>query len=188
MWNSYVDVGLYVSEREDELGTYYRGPGGALYVGSESAPGLSKTYDGGIWVPKNQDQLPRIYVYVRVGPAPVAPPTTDLNCMNAAIVKDASTNNVSVVSVASAGAAGALAGRASVPGSSLSYGAAGAGGAIGAGIVALLINAEQGNLYVYSAEETGGLAPKLKALVAQPTVLKAVQSPTALTDQPKQHH
>jgi hypothetical protein len=51
-----------VAEKENELGTFYRGSGRPIWArsGNETAP--AQLFLGGVWVPKGDSDVPRLYI------------------------------------------------------------------------------------------------------------------------------
>jgi len=147
-WDTSLNAGLYVSEREDDDGTYFRGPQGTFSNWSADYPGMSRTYDGGFWLPKDKTQSPRLYNYFSATSVPVAPELMNTDCSMATFAKDSASQRVNVLLATTSGAVGGAGARALAPGSSMTYGQAAAGGAIGMGIVALMINADVGKIYL----------------------------------------
>lgn len=171
-WDTSLNPGLYVAERENAEGTYFRGPAGTVSEWAAEYPGMSKTYDGGFWIPRDATKPPLIYGYFSVDSAPVAKPIEGADCSMATYTKDPASKKISVSLAATVGAAGGAAGRAMVPGSRVSYGQASAGGAIGAGIVALMINADVGKIILFPPLEDASFIAKLKAFSAQAVSLQ----------------
>lgn len=174
VWLTSLEPGLYISEKVDGEGTYFRGPSGALYVGSESAPGLSKTHDGGFWVPNDPKAPIRPYAYLSTASVPVENVPADIECSKAAYIRSPDSKGVSVVAMGAAGGLGGIAGRAMVPNSSLSYGQSAAAGVIAGGIIALLINAEAGNILLHHVPEDPIFAAQLRELANRAVVLQEV--------------
>ncbi|WP_317203647.1 hypothetical protein [Janthinobacterium sp.] len=196
-WTFALGRGPYISEREDEQGTYFRGPPGALFSGrpdkADDAPNIltHMTYDGGFFVPHDHKESPRLYQYFSPNPAAVEVPPADVDCASSAYVSDPKTSGVSIVRFmaegAVGGAIGGMAARAVAPNSGMGYGrAAGAGalgGAIGMGIVAAIINADIGKIAVYpNPPADAKFAAKLRELADQAVQLKKISpgiAPTA---------
>lgn len=146
-----LERGPYVSEREDEKGTYYRAPPGGLSIKGAEGPAFA-TKDGGIYIPKDPNEPPRLYEYFSTTSAPVHVPAEGADCSRVGYVKDPSTAKVSLVSFAADGAAGGAAGAimGRNPQSSMSTGqtaGAGAVGGLAAGLIgAAIINADVGKI------------------------------------------
>jgi len=187
-WETRLERGPYVSEREDDKGTYYRAPPGGVrvtlgYNVETPGGGNIETRDGGIFVPKNPNEAPSIYEYFSVGDASVQIPPADMDCSNFAYIKDPSTSKISLVSVAVGGAAGGATGGVigrAVAGHGMSYGhAAGvgaAGGLIGGLVVAEIINANVGRIMPGPTLQDPAFIEKLKELAAGRVPVKE-QSP-----------
>lgn len=180
-WITDLREGIYVAEKEDAEDTYFRGPSAAYWEHSPDVKNVSVIRDGGFWLPKAPDAEPRLYVYVSTDNVArsSAPEATDCNTVT--YRKEPATRKISLFATRAAGGAGGLAGRAAVPGSSVSYGQAGAGGAIGMGIVALMINADLGKIILLPADPN--YSKDLKALRAQAVTLKEVPAPTPVAQQ-----
>lgn len=184
-WETRLEKGPYVSERQDENGTYYRAPAGGLRT---SSPGIKtvNTRDGGFYIPRNPNEPPKIYEYFSVENAPVEIPPEGVNCSNVGYIREPSTSKISVVSLAASGAiggaAGGVIGRAAV-GGGMSYGhAAGAGAAGGliAGIlIAEIINADVGNIHWSWSLQDPAFIAKLRALEASKVPVKEISPESA---------
>lgn len=160
-WTTRLTPGPYIAEREDINGTYYRAPSGGIYIGRDDLADkpplamLPRTFNGGIWVPRDPDKEPHLYTYFSTQEATIVPLPKNASCSNAISVPDPQSKGVSVVAFASGGAIGGATGgavaRAATPNSTMSYGqAAGvgaAGGAIGGMIVAGMINMDVGKIF-----------------------------------------
>lgn len=174
-WTSKLERGPYVSEYMDEGGTYYRAPqGGYSVIGEkgEGFPGLGRTMDGGIYLPKDASMAPTIYRYSSVGDVPAVVPPQDADCGTAVLIRDPVSAKVDVMSFAVegtvGGAVGGVIGRSVTPKSSLSYGQAAstgaAGGLIGGVLIATLINAEVGKIVRAPVIQDAVFLEKLKDL------------------------
>lgn len=178
-WFTSLNPGIYVAEREDAEGTYFRGPGGAVSEQTPEAPAAGKIYDGGFWLPHDPAGQPRIYGYFSADSVPVAAPIEGVDCSMASYAKDPSGKKISVALASAGGAVGGLAGRAMVPGSRVSYGQSAAGGAIGMGIVALMINADVGKIITFPPIEDSSFTATLKELSTKAVLLEQTPSATA---------
>src|SRR5690242_19801600 len=78
-WETRLERGPYVSERQDENGTYYRAPAGGLRTSSPDAK-IVNTRDGGFYIPRNPNEPPKIYEYFSTENAPVEIPPEGVNC------------------------------------------------------------------------------------------------------------
>lgn len=143
-----LEKGPYISEKEDERGTYYRAPPGALSIGPLMAWGVGGYHDspGGFWIPHDPTQSPQLYVYETDGRLPAIEEPMDYgDCSSYNYAQDPKTTKVSLVPYAVGGALGGAAGgaiaRALVPKSGIGYGQAVAGGAVGGATGMLLVGA-----------------------------------------------
>ncbi|MBE7368693.1 hypothetical protein [Ramlibacter pallidus] len=59
-WEYGLMPGSYVAEKENALGTFYRGAGRPIWARSGTTP--AQLFAGGIWVPKNASDVPRLYI------------------------------------------------------------------------------------------------------------------------------
>lgn len=80
-WVEGLSAGRYVAEAEDEKGVYYRGASGSVILLPQDAVGQSlrddtidpeSRRDGGVWLPRNTVDRPRIYYFPWVRPLPGA--------------------------------------------------------------------------------------------------------------------
>lgn len=203
-WETRLERGAYISEKEDANGTYYRAPPGGIYEGRvdmkgrKPGVGTYMTYDGGIFIPHDANAAPSLYKYFSTASAPVEVPPESMNCATMTYVRDPNTRKISVVSMAAATGIGAAAG--SVIGTSfrsaphMSYGqAAGVGlvgGAIGGLIVAAIINSEVGEIQPGPSLDSQTQA-KIRMLAANKVVVResghsaaTVVAPTATAPAP----
>lgn len=182
-WDTRLAVGLYISEREDDGGTYYRGPAGAVTERSHESPEKYTMNDGGVFIPKDKSQKPRPYFYFSTSSAQImsnpeiaraTQQTSD--CSAAVFTRDPVTQSINVYAWSAAGAAGGMAGRATVSGSSMSYGQAMLGGAIGMGVVALMINADVGKIAPMPLIDDATAIKKLTELARNSVIIKEAAS------------
>lgn len=188
-----LERGPYLSEKEDDKGTYYRAPPGGVSRGSVgfdlSKPNTGDNYgvtrDGGFYIPKNPNEVPKIYEYFSVANAPAEVPPADMNCSNFGYIRDPSTSKLSVISVAAGGAVGGAAGGVvgrSIAGHGMSYGhAAGvgaAGGLIGGLIVAGIVNANVGRIVDGLTIQDPEFIEKLRGLAASKVPVKELPPET----------
>ncbi|WP_445354559.1 hypothetical protein ACJJI5_15595 [Microbulbifer sp. EKSA008] len=142
-----LQPGPYISEREDSQGIYYRAPQGGVFVGRDDMlhkPSSILTYmtwDGGIWIPKNVNEKPRIYNYFSTSSAEVKEVEKGVLCENATVSGDLDAEGVSAVSFTKAG---------KTSNSSLSAGqteyTGSRGSVIGGLVVSSLINMDVGKI------------------------------------------
>lgn len=182
VWEQRLERGPYISEKEDAQGTYFRGPQGAVRF---DRPGVSAgdqlshaVRDGGIFVPKDPNVAPSLYVYVAVENAVPQAPAPGVDCSNVVAVRDPVTHKVSVAAAAAAGGLGGAAGRAAVHNAPVSYGQAAVGGAIAGAIVAGFINMDLGKIVPGQEIKDPTLIAKLRELSKQQVPLQ-VQPGTA---------
>jgi hypothetical protein len=156
-WETRLERGPYVSEREDTKGTYFRGPAGAVrmqVVGRPPIPGVASIMDGGFYIPNNPKDAPKVYYYFTTADVPARVPPEELDCSGVGYIADAAGTKLDVVPIAVGmtigGAAGGVAGRA-MAGGGMGYGeaagAGAAGGLIGGLIVVGIVNADVGNIH-----------------------------------------
>lgn len=186
-WTTKLERGPYVSEYRDEGGTYYRAPqGGYSVIGEkgEGFPGMGRTMDGGIYLPKDASMAPTIYRYSTVGDVPAVVPPGEADCSTAVLIGDPVSAKVDVVSFAVGGAiggaVGGVVGRSVTSKSALSYGQAAstgaAGGLIGGVLIATLINAEVGKIVKAPVIQDAAFLEKLKNLQLKPVPVRLAQA------------
>lgn len=61
-WEYGLMPGAYAAEKENDLGTFYRGSGRPIWArgGTETVP--AQLFLGGVWVPKSESEVPRLYI------------------------------------------------------------------------------------------------------------------------------
>lgn len=186
-WETRLERGPYVAEREDDEGTFYRAPPGGFSGWPYSRPATqSNARDGGFWIPRNPKTTPRLYSYFSTSAVPPVVPADNVDCSSFGQVKDPVTSKVSLIALASGGAlggaAGGLAGRSMNSQGGLSYGqAAGVGavgGAVGMLIVGAMINADVGKIVLYPWEESSDI-DKLRNLASQAVKVKELSKADA---------
>lgn len=177
VWESRLERGPYISEKEDAEGTYFRGPQGAVRFDRPDQPAkdtFSHTVsDGGIFVPKDPNAAPRLYVYTSLQNTAPQVPAPGVDCSSVVAVKDPVTNKVSVAAAAAAGGLGGTAGRAVAQGAQFSYGQAAVGGAVAGAIVAAFINMDLGKISPGMEVKDPALQAKLRELGRQQVSLQA---------------
>lgn len=184
-WHTRLERGPYVSERQDDNGTYYRAPVGGLRTSSADGA-LVRTRDGGFYIPRNPNDPPKIYEYFSIEDAPAQIPPEGVNCSNVGYIREPSTSKISVVSLAAGGAiggaTGGVIGRAAF-GGGMSYGRAagvGAAGGLIAGIlIAELLNADVGNIHWSFSLQDPAFIAKLRALEASKVPVKEIPPESA---------
>lgn len=119
-WEEGLAAGRYKAEKEDASGTFYRGVSRPLFQGNDMAPGQYTVKAGGVWLPKQSAEKPRLYSYFEAENYS----TNDLN---------AYTNQVAMTS-ASQGAG---------------VGPSVAGAAIGGAIVGAMIQMDVGKIFLW---------------------------------------
>ena len=186
-WTTKLEKGVYLSERVDDKGTYYRAPGGGISTtspGGAPPPGWHVREDGGFYIPNRATDPVRIYRYFSTAEAPTDAADAASTCSTLAYTKDPSGKKLSVVSVATAGAlggaTGGMIGRSIAKGSTLSYGqAAGAGatgGLIAGVVVASFINSDVGKIVPALPIQDTMFMEKLRELAANSVTLKELGS------------
>ncbi|MBD8878935.1 hypothetical protein IHE49_00405 [Rhodanobacter sp. 7MK24] len=177
-WDTRLERGPYVSEREDDEGTYYRAPPGGISVsrheqngksGSESA---NRTYDGGFWIPRDPNATPKLYTYFSTSQALVEKPGADIDCSSFGYINNPKTQGVSIVVFAVGGAIGGGVARATIPGAHVTYGQSVIGGAIGMAIVGALINMDVGKIMLGNPLMDDDLSRKIQNSAKQVVPLK----------------
>lgn len=168
LMQTHLERGPYVSEKEDALGTYYRGPKGAVSMHWPDNPSSKPGHvDGGFFIPKDPQKLPSVYFYTSMDTVEPEVPGPEVSCANVGYIKDPVTQKLSVGWMAAAGGLGGAAGRAAVPRSSVSYGQAAAGGAIAGALVGYLVNMDMGKIKQYDSVKDPVALGKLRELSAQ---------------------
>jgi hypothetical protein len=156
-WTTRLERGPYWSEREDDKGTFFRGPPGCVSIrgsDNQSLPGEPVATDGGFYLPKDPKEPVKIYRYFTTSEAPVEVPPDSLTCSTLGYAKDPASRKISLATFTTAGAAGGAAGgvigRSAAGGGGMSYrraaGIGAAGGALGGLIVGAIINADVGKI------------------------------------------
>jgi len=113
VWEWRLERGPYVSEWEDDQGTFYRAPPGGAFAGrvdsfeKPSGPLTHRTSDGGFWMPRDPNAAPRLYSYYSTSDAPKAVPAENQNCSSVVAVKDPATSKLGA-SMATYGVVGAF--------------------------------------------------------------------------------
>lgn len=104
-----LERGPYISEGEDEEGTYFRAPPGGVYLGPPKDKPAKGAWqidrDGGIFVPRDPSAAPQLYSYVSdagTSAATLVPPA-EADCSNTRYVRDPVTKAVSVAGYAGDG-------------------------------------------------------------------------------------
>jgi hypothetical protein len=163
-WHIGLERGPYISEGENDEGTFYRAPPGGVLAGNPR--------DGGIWIPRDPNAMPRIYQYITTTDVIKEVPPEKADCNSLIVRRDPTGQGVDVVAFATGGAIGGVAGRAMAPGNAVSYGQAALGGALGMAIVGTLINIDIGKIIFLAPMETVQFNAKLKELPGKVTPLK----------------
>lgn len=63
-WEEGLIPGVYVAEKENELGTFFRGPGRCVWLHNSMKPELTVVRPGGIWIPRDINSAPKLYFYI----------------------------------------------------------------------------------------------------------------------------
>jgi hypothetical protein len=177
VWEWKLEKGPYVSEWEDDQGTFYRAPPGGAFAGrtdsleKPSGPLTHRTSDGGFWMPRDPKAAPRLYAYFSTADAPKVVPAENENCSSLVVLKDPATSKHSVLAVATGGALGGAEAKAATPGSPASYGQAATGGAVAMGLVAAFINTGVGKIQLKPIDDEAFIA-KLRDVAAQASPVK----------------
>jgi len=157
-WRTRLERGAYVAVHENERGTYFRGPPGAVFIyqptmlHKPSNPTTHMTGNGGVFVPRDGSQ-PVLYTYVTAESVEKVTPPAGASCATAIVVRDPVSKSVSVKDYAIAGGAGGalggLAAHQKVPGSSMgqSVGVGAVGGSAAMAIVGAMINMDVGKIH-----------------------------------------
>lgn len=180
LWTFRLERGPYVAEKADEKGTFYRGSPGAISLSAhrkaeDSHEFGAATFDGGIYVPNDSAETPKLYEYVSGDrQAVVTPPPDGATCADAGYVLDPDTQKLSIVALASAsavvGAAGSTAGAmtAHAMGHHVNVGqsavAGAAGGLIAGAIIGAILNHEIGKISRFAVSDAPGYGPAMQAL------------------------
>lgn len=182
-WETRLERGPYVSEREDANGTYYRAPPGGVrrvVVDNPTSP-LSETRDGGFYLPKAANLPPKVYYYFSTANVPVEVPPANMNCSTIGYVSDPAGAKLDVVAWGAGGAiGGALGGIISnaSTGGHMSYGrAAGvgaAGGLIGFVLIAEVVNADVGSIHFSWDLQDPAFIAKIKEAAAGKVAIKEI--------------
>ena len=176
-WEWRLEKGPYISEREDDQGTFYRAPPGGAFAGrpdsleKPSGPLTHRTSDGGFWMPRDPNVAPRLYSYYSTADAPKVVPADNENCSSLIALKDPATSKVSAFAFATGGAVGGAEAQAATPGTPVSSGQAAAGGALGMALVAGLINMDVGKILLKPIDDAAFVA-KLREHASQAIAVK----------------
>lgn len=185
-----LTAGPYVSELEDDEGTYYRAPPGGIYFShSDPPPGYSipNTYDGGIWVSRKGDKPAQLYWYYSGQNAIVKPLPNGASCATAMVSRNMANAGIPAVvfaeqnTQANEAVAGVVAnvttlGTPPIAQLSLMQGAiaGGVGAGIASGIVVALISMDVGKIVYPSlpndpvfVSHLGQLAREAKPVLAE---------------------
>lgn len=156
-WRTRIERGAYVAAHENERGTYFRGPPGAIFIyqptmlHKPSNPTTHMTVNGGVFVPRQGGQ-PELYTYITDQSVQKVTPPEGANCATAIVSRDPVSKGVSVKDYAilggAAGARGGLTAHQAVPNSSMgqAVGVGAIGGSAAMAIVGALINMEVGKI------------------------------------------
>jgi hypothetical protein len=191
-WETRLDRGVYISEKEDAKGTYYRAPPGGITVGRTdrkdrpAGPATYMTYDGGIFIPHDPTVAPTLYKYFSTGPALVQAQPSNVDCSTVVYIRDPSTQKIDIAMLAvgtGIGAAtGSAIGHSLHPSVHMSYGqAAGVGlvgGVIGGLIAGAIINSEVGEIQA-GPEIDSQMEEKIKVLAAHKVIVRESGHPAA---------
>ncbi|OWQ46365.1 hypothetical protein CDL60_12830 [Roseateles noduli] len=186
VWETRVERGPYVAEREDAAGTYFRGPQGGVSYARQDAlkepPGLMThiTYNGGIWVPRDPAGTPRLYTYFTTQAVPPVVPPDTATCATVQLVRDPKGQGVDAVTYTTVGvdvglsSAFAMQNAGTVPMSTGQAAGAGvAGGIIGGLIISSMINNDLGKIILQGPEKNVAFNDSLRAATARIAPLPA---------------
>jgi hypothetical protein len=191
-WETRLDRGVYISEKEDARGTYYRAPPGGITVGrtdrkdSPAGPATYMTYDGGIFIPHDPTVAPTLYKYFSTGPALVQAQPANVDCSTVVYIRDPSTQKIDIallaVGTGIGAATGSAIGHSMHPNVHMSYGqAAGVGlvgGVLGGLIAGAIINSEVGEIQS-GPEIDSQMEEKIKVLAAHKVIVRESGHPAA---------
>lgn len=188
VWETRLERGPYVAEREDAQGTYFRGPpGGVSYARPDQLNEKSSlfthiTYDGGIWVPRDAAGTPRIYTYFTTQAVPPVVPPATATCATVQLTRDAREQGIDAIGYGATVETGVTQALAAQTAGTMKVstgqaaGAGAAGGVIGGLIVASIINSDVGKIQLQEPEKNAEFNEVLRAAAA-----KAVPLPAAST-------
>ncbi|OWQ43760.1 hypothetical protein CDL60_28535 [Roseateles noduli] len=194
VWETRVERGPYVAEREDAAGTYFRGPQGGVSYARQDAlkepAGLLThiTYNGGIWVPRDPAGTPRLYTYFTTQAVPPVVPPDTATCATVQLVRDPKGQGVDAVTYTTVGvdaglnSAFAMQNAGAVPMSTGQAAGAGvAGGIIGGLIISSIINNDIGKITLQMPEKNVAFNDALRAATTRVVPLPNAPSASAVT-------
>jgi len=170
-WETRLERGPYIAERQDDSGTYYRAPpGGVRTIRMDDPTHTVATRDGGFYIPNDPNATPKIYDYFSVSNAPVQIPPEGMGCSDVGYTKDPATSIITVIPVVANGAAGGrpggLIGRPSASGISPGATTRAPYGPIGGMVAVVIISAGVGNIEWSWALQDPAFVAKLKEVAA----------------------
>lgn len=179
-WNERLERGVYISEKEDAQGVYFRAPPGGLFEGRPEyknyGSGVTTHFqsDGGFFMPNDPEAVPRLYHYFSTTDVVSKVPDATAACVNSAYIRSSNSTQVSLVNTAIEGATAGSLGRALTINSSVSYGQAAVGGALGGMIVATIVNSDVGKIILHQPIQDPATIEILRERFRNKTVLKPV--------------
>lgn len=183
-WETRLEKGPYISEKEGPDGVYFRGPPGALSLmrsDLKDQPINQATHrvsDGGFFLPHDPKSPPRLYSYFSASNAERPANLDGVSCATLAYVSSPSNSNISVVDTAIQGAVGATAGRANAIGSgNVSYGQAAIGGAIAGALISTIINNEVGKISMWDPLKDAAFIAQLNAVRSHTALINKLEKP-----------
>jgi hypothetical protein len=193
VWETRVERGPYVAEREDAAGTYFRGPrGGVSYARQDAlkeAPGLMShiTYDGGIWVPRDPAATPRLYTYFTTQAVPPVVPPATATCATVQLLRDPKGQGFDSITYTTVGVDAGLSSAFSMQNAGTVHmstgqaaGAGVAGGIIGGLIISSMINNDLGKIILQPTEKNVAFNDSLRAAAARVAPLPEMASASAV--------
>lgn len=194
VWETRVERGPYVAEREDAAGTYFRGPQGGVSYARQDAlnqpPGLMShiTYNGGIWVPRDPAGTPRLYTYFTTQAVPPVVPPSTATCATVQLVRDPKDQGFGVITYDTVGVDVGLASSFAMQNAGTVHMSTGqaagvgvAGGLIGGVIVSSMINNDLGKIILQPAEKNVAFNDSLRAAAARIAPLPASPAASAIS-------
>ena len=130
-----LERGAYVAVRENERGTYFRGPpGGIQFYNADPkqriVPATLLTHDGGVFLPRDGSPA-EPFIYIAHGSVPPVVPPVGASCATAAVVRDPASKEVRILDYAIVGGAAGATGGLAVYGAK--SGSVGLGKSVGVG-------------------------------------------------------
>ena len=191
-WETRLERGPYVAEREDAGGTFYRAPPGGVSYARQDALSMPAnllthmTYDGGVWIPRDPAGRPHLYYYFTTQAVPPVVPPEGASCAAVEVARNPTTHGVDTVAYGVAGGVGGATGGLIARGTGatgMSYGkAAGtgaAGGVIGGVLVAALINMDVGKIVQRAPDQNADFVKAIQDAAAHASPLPETPAASA---------